>query len=172
MVHGGIFTIQEVFFIHCFNMQNVQSNVSLSRGKIKLQEKSISPKEVPLESLSFFFRWFNETSAGISQLLWVNSQLLWPSAYLSLAGSFMKQHMGRVISLATLSVIRFWAVFLGKDIQCFTFKTFDVFLTTASMNDGNWPVHEENVSYHHCRGCQTFHMDTSKQHLSWTLENM
>lgn len=52
MVYGGLFTIQKVLFLLCFNIQNVQSNASVSR-KIKLQEKSISLKELSLESLSF-----------------------------------------------------------------------------------------------------------------------
>lgn len=124
-------------------MQNVQSNASLSRGKIKLQEKSISPKELSLESLSFspgdLLK--HQMLPGISQLLWVKSQLLW-SVCLPFPGwNFDETTYGNGDQLShSLSVIGFWAVFRwgGGDFRCFTFKAFDLFLTTASINDKNY----------------------------------
>lgn len=123
MVHAGIFTIQKVFFIHCFNMQNVQTNASLSRGKIKLQEKSISPKELSLESLSFspgdLLK--HQMPPGISQLLWVNCQFLW-SLCLPFSGwNFYKPTHGNGNQLShSLPVIGFWAVFSGGELVTFS----------------------------------------------------
>lgn len=101
MVHGGIFAIQKVFSLYGVNMYNVRSNTSLSRGKIKLQKKSISPMELLLESLSFspgdLLK--HHMPPGVCQLLWIKRL---PSVYLSLAGTLMKQHMGRVMNLAIL----------------------------------------------------------------------